>query len=247
MKTLCLLLIFLGRLLAQTTTIPAGLIYQAAATQAGIDYISPQAGQAIINQKAALNWKSILNSALSEGSIAVLAGGLSGVVSMSKPVELSLALAHAYYDRVGAPILAQALANPNDIPPVLEMNASVTASPGACMENSIYAIWTGGSLKQSRQLLKTGKRATSVTTNVDGLIVTFTPQGLQVLKNISGQAISQFQVVDVLVCAPRQFPAIPAAASGLPATMHPAITHPSLERDGVRWDPAGIEYVPFAR
>lgn len=208
---LLLCLAFVHEVRAQS--IAGGLIYQAAA-EGGVDYVNPTSGQAIINQKAALNWKNILGSALSDGSIGVLTAGLANVFPLSKAVEVALAAGHTYYDHSIAPILAGAAPNPNDIPPVLQMAASMSPGPTACAENSIYA---------------TRAPKTYGPVMINGLSVTYAAQGVQVVKHIDGSKLKQFQVVDVLVCLPGNVVPPPAPA--------PSVV-PSAKK-AVSWIPAG--------
>lgn len=205
-------------LVAQTPVIPAGLVYQAAAAN-NIQYISPTAGQAIINQRATLNWRSILGSALADGSIGVLTGGLAGVIHMGLTAEVALAAGHAYYDRVGAPLLAAAAPNPNNIAPVLLITGTLAPSAGACVENSLFAVYA--------------KNIKPFSVNVAGAVVSFTPQGVQVLRNISGQVIKSFQVIDVVACLP-----LVAEAPVQPLTVpQPTSFHPAIQaRDGATFE-----------
>jgi hypothetical protein len=217
-----LLLLFVLPVIAQNppVAVPAGQIYQAALT-VGINYISPQAGQAIVNQKSLLNWKTIAGEVLSDGSIGVLTGGLAGVISIGKVTEVSLAAFHAFYDHSIAPIIAEGEPNPNNIPPVLAMNGTVSPSASTCAEYSMYATPPGGTAKTAMKLLKSGQiRASAGNVNVGGLTVSFTLQGVQVLKNISGGSISQFVVYDVLACL--STPSVPTSpGSSTIAPMHP--------------------------
>jgi hypothetical protein len=182
-------------------SLPAGLIYQAAA-EGGIDYVNPSTGQAIIAERASVNWKTIAGSALADGSIGVLAAGLSNVIHISRTVEIGLAAFHAYYDHSIAPIIAGAAPNPNGIPPVLQATGTITPSATACAEASIYAVSAPSVLM----------------TTVNGLSVTFASQGTQVLKRIDGSAVKQFKVVDVLVCQPGTItlPSLPSSPSVSP-------------------------------
>ncbi len=176
--------------------VPAGLIYQAAAQQ-GIDYITPLAGQAIINTKAALNWRNVIIGLVSDGSIGVLTAGVSGVIHMSMALETALAAGHGYYDYAVRPLLANGAPNPGDIPPVLQMTGTVAPTATACTDNSMYAVST--TMAAKKKLKVSPPRATAL---IGGLSVTFTAQGVQVLRNISGGVISQFQVYDVVACVP---------------------------------------------
>jgi hypothetical protein len=226
-----LLLLFVLPVIAQNppVVVPAGQIYQAALT-VGINYISPQAGQAIVNQKSLLNWKTIAGEVLSDGSIGVLTGGLAGVISIGKVTEVSLAAFHAFYDHSIAPIIAEGEPNPNNIPPVLAMNGTVSPSVSTCSEYSMYATPPGGTAKTAMKLLKSGQiKASAGNVNVGGITVSFTLQGVQVLKNISGGSISQFVVYDVLACVP----ASPAASTIPTIPVKPANTEqtsPCLSR-----------------
>jgi len=190
-------------------SVPAGLLYQAA-SENGIQYISPSAGQAIIDTRSGLNWHNIAGEILSDGSIGVLIGGLSGAVAMSTAIEVGLATGHTFYDHTVAPIIAKGAPNPGSVPPVLPLNGTVAPSTNACTENSMYAVWAGGSWKAAKKLRKQGVQAARVgPINVGGLLVTFVPQGVDVLKNISGQRIKAFQVIDVVACLPPSPPAAP--------------------------------------
>jgi hypothetical protein len=168
----------------QGQAVPAGLIYQAA-IEGGIDYLSPQVGQAIINQKAALNWKVIAAHMLTDGSIGVLTAGLTGVIHMSTVWKTALVAGHEFADKEAVPLLQAGAPNPNDIPPVLAMNGSMNPSPSACVENSIYA--------------SNAKRLKAV---INGIVVTFSPQLGQVMRHIDGSKLKQVQALDVLACVP---------------------------------------------
>jgi hypothetical protein len=195
--------------LAQTPsiTIPGGLIYQSAA-QAGLVYITPTAATAIVVQKAGLNWKSIGLQVLTDGSIAAVAGGLSGVVSISKPILTGLAVGHGFVDQVVAPILGEAAPSGlSNFPPVLAMNGSVAVTSGVCAEATIFASQfktATGTTVTAKAMLK--KKATAapiaapITLSIMGATVSFTPQTETVLKNAAGSNIKQFIPVDVLAC-----------------------------------------------
>lgn len=198
LRYISILILSSALLFAQTPVVPAGLIYQAAAQQ-GIDYISPISGQAIINQAAALNWKTILGSVLADGSIGILTAGLSGVISIAKPIEVGLAVGHAYYDHTIQPILAAGSPNPGNIPPVLQLTDSVAPTATNCTENSMFAV--SAQMAAKKKMAKSPARANAL---IGGLSVTFTAQGVQVLKNISGKVITAFQVFDVVACVPAE-------------------------------------------
>src|SRR5271170_7258120 len=176
-------------LMAQTTPgVAAGLVYQAA-LESGISYIEPSAGQAIINQRVALNWNTIAGQVFSDGSIGVLMAGLAGVIHLSVPVEIGLASFHAFYDHTVAPLIAEGVPTPSSIAPVLPMNGTMTPTATACAEASMYALWAKGAHVVGPVM-------------VGGLIVTYAPQGVAVLRNISGARIKSVQVVDVVACLP---------------------------------------------
>lgn len=183
---------------AQTLSISGGAVYQTALSN-GIQYISPSSGQAILNQKAGLNWKNIILEAAGIGSIAAVTSGLSGLVAISKPVLAGLAVGHVVYDQFGQPLLQTAAPNPGAISPVLQVNSTLSPTLTSCIENSIFASAVEG---QAVKKMKKGMLLRNYNNSVGGLSVTFAPQGVQVLKNAAGSTIKQFIVVDVLVCIP---------------------------------------------
>lgn len=224
MKKLLLFLVFLVSLvsLGHAQSIPAGLIYQAGAA-AGIDYINPLSGQAIINQKSALNWHKIAGQVLGDAPLGVLIGGLAKVIPVSAPIEIALGGFHAYYDQSIAPLVAQGAPNPNDIPPVLQMTASMSPSAAGCAEASIYAA----------------KAPPTVALTINGLSVSYAYQGVAVLKHIDGSRLKQFSVVDVLVCLPGTIvlPTSPVSPGAKPAaspkTASSDPTEPQLRAFGI--------------
>lgn len=166
--------------------VPSGLIYQVAIAN-GFQPISPLSGQAIINERAAVNWKTIAGQVLADGSIGLLTGGLAGVIHLSTPVMIGLASGHAFYDHSVAPILAAAAPNPGDIPPVLQVTGSLAPTSSTCTENSMYVT-------PSKNLRSVGPIVAY------GLSLSFSVQSPQVLKNAAGSIIKRFQVVEVLAC-----------------------------------------------
>lgn len=190
-----------------TMSVPAGAIYQAAVMN-GIDYINPTTGQDILNKKASLNWKTIAGEVLAEGSIGVVTGGLSGVLHIPTGALIGLSVGHSYYDRSIAPIIAGAAPSPANIAPVLQMTGSMAPSINACVENSLYASSMGNisakmALSKKKKAVAPTNIASPVFTMVGGLQVSFVGQGVAVLKDLSGSAIDQFMVVDVVACIPQ--------------------------------------------
>jgi hypothetical protein len=186
--------------------IPAGIIYQAA-VESGMGYVNPITGQAIVNQKSALNLKSFLAHAATDGSIGVLTAGLGGLIHMGTALEAGLAGGHVFADKEITPLLAVAAPNPNDLPPVLQMTASMSPTAAACAENTIYA-----------------PRAKSLgPVMINGYAVTFSYQGEQVLRHVDGRRLKQFQAVDVVACVPGTivFPGAPAAQKTTAAEIPP--------------------------
>lgn len=181
----------------QVVTVPAGDVYQAA-TGAGVAYISPTAGAAILSQKSALNWKSILLTVLSQGTLWTPAAGLSGLISIPTKVSAGLVIAHGAYDNYFQPILTEAQpAGAANIAPVLQLTGTMSASSAACAENSMFATSMKGIAAPLKRTIPQ-----PATVSVGGLTVTFTPQGAQVLKNAAGSYVKKFMVVDVLACLP---------------------------------------------
>lgn len=199
-----------------TMSVPAGAIYQAAVMN-GIDYINPTTGQDILNKKASLNWKTIAGQVLAEGSIGVVTGGLSGVLHIPTGALIGLTVGHSYYDRSIAPIIAGAAPSPANIAPVLQMTGAMAPSVNACVENSMYASSVNNipaklAISKKKKLTAPTVVANPVFAMVSGLNVSFSPQGLAVLKDLSGAAIDQFMVIDVLACVPQ-------------VTLNPAMLH----------------------
>jgi hypothetical protein len=221
MKKLFAVLALLPALLcAQTTPIvPAGLIFQAAAAR-GIQYIQPTAAQSIINKKAAINWHNLILNAVGVASMGTVTAGVTGLVHMSTAVLGAFAVGHTIYDAYGAPLLQAEAPNPNDIAPPLQLTGTVAPSAGACAEYSMFAsgfAQIGSVVAKHRRFAAASSTALvsnlSTPSNVGGLLVTFTPQGVQVLRDISGGLIAQFEVVDVVACAP----ALPVVVASAPA------------------------------
>ena len=167
--------------------VAAGLIYQAAAAQ-GFNYIAPVSGQAIVAKKAGLDWRNMLTTLAANAPLGVLLSGLAGAISLSTNTEFALAGFHGYYDQALSPYLKAEAPNPNDIDPVLQMNGTVSPSAVSCQGNSMFATFDH----------RHPPRA--VTVSVQGISVSFSPQGVAVLRNISGKLIKQFQVIHVLSC-----------------------------------------------
>lgn len=191
-------------------TIPAGAVYQAAAAN-GIEYISPTAGTAIINQKSALNWKSVGVGILTDGSIGVLSAGLGGLITIPAKALAGLAVGHAFVDDVVQPILTTAAPSGlSNIAPVLLITGTVAVTPAACVENSMFAT----RFVSTAAPVKKGPMSAPVMAIIDGATFTFTPQGVQVLKNATGNAVRQFMVVDVLACPGGILTATPSPTTG---------------------------------
>lgn len=201
-----------------TPVIPAGLIYQAA-TQTGVQYIDPISGQAILSQRAALNWHNVATQVFGDASIGLLTAGLAGVIHMPVSAETALGAFHAYYDHTIAPLVAAGAPSPTAIAPVLPMNGTVAPSSTQCVENSIYAVYNKSAAPVGPVL-------------VGGLNVTFTPQGAVVLKNSAGQRIKGFEIVNVLACLP--------VAVVLPTSAPPVSPVPSVKK--AAWIPEGDLY-----
>ena len=199
-KWFCLLAALMGLLRhdgkSQTTPtpqVPAGLIYQAA-IQAGLQPISPVSGQAIINEKAAINWKNIAVKGLTNAALFTALGGVGGIVSIGTKAIEGLMVAHAVSDAEIVPLLEAAAPNPNDIPPVIRVADTVAPSADSCSESSMFVTPT--KIKQGGIVM------------VAGLQVSFTIQSPSVLRNAAGGKINKFQVVDVIACIPSTPPII---------------------------------------
>lgn len=183
------LLILAASFASAQPSAPGGLVYQAL-LQNGVSYISPSAGQAILSQKAGLNWKTLGSQILVDGSLGVLSGGLAGVINIGTTAETGLAAFHLFADKKIAPILALAGSHPDSIPPVLQVGQSMAPTVTGCAENSIYAVFNP----------KAPPRIPAAIIN--GLVVSFSAQGAAVLRNAGGQLIRSFQIIDVLACLP---------------------------------------------
>ena len=207
---LALLSVFLALPVARAQTIPNGAIYEAA-VGAGISYISPATGAQVLDQKAGLNWKSLVNGAASTGTITAVIAGLTKVIAMSTPWTVGLSMAHLAWDSWGSGVLAIAAPNPGTIVQSLIQPNQATTLNGSCVEGSMFA-----------QIVKGAKPIGPL--NVDGVAVTFSPQGVAVLVNASGSKIKDFGVYDVLACpwtvpppAPVQMrPQVPGESSADP-------------------------------
>lgn len=189
-------------LVAQTVTQPPSIsavaLYQAAA-QNGIAYIPPVSGQAIINEKSSLNWKNVVLGGASNATIGTAVAGMSKVITLSNPVIIGLTVAYVAYVTWVAPLLSKAAPNPNDIPPVLQIGSSMSSGS----ENSIYASSVGGVPASTMvKMAKKGTRLAPISTFINGMLVTYQVQGIQVMKNAAGGKIKQFIIVDVLVGTP---------------------------------------------
>ncbi len=207
-----------------TLSVPAGAIYQAAVAN-GIDYINPTTGQDILNKRASLNWKTVAGQVASEGSIGVITGGLSGIFHITTGALIGLSVGHSYYDRSIAPIIAGAAPSPSAIAPVLQMGGSMAPSATACVENSLYA--SSVSNISAKMMLSKKRKATAPTpianpvfAMVGGLSISFSPQGVGVLRDLSGATIDQFMVIDVLACVPQVTNVTTPAAMVMPTTIH---------------------------
>jgi hypothetical protein len=211
MKLFTFFCIFTASLMAQpvnpstTPQVPAGLVYQAAIA-VGLQPISPVSGQAIINERAALNWKTVSGQVLGPVALGVLLGGISGVIPMGKLTQGILGGVHGYYDGAIAPLIARAAPNPNDIPAVIQVTGMVAPSTGACFEGSMYV--------SPSKVIRGGGPI-----NVGGLAVTFSVQSPQVLKHAGGGIIKKFQVVDVIACIP--IGPLPAPPAPVPVQLRP--------------------------
>jgi len=182
MKTAVLFLLSLP-LLAQT--VPNGAIYQSAAAQ-GIAYVSPSSGAQILATKAALNWKTLLNTAAGDGSIGAVVLGLTKAISMSSGWTVGLALFHGFWDTFGSGVLATSVPNPQPLIQSLLQPNQATALAGTCAEGSMLAP------------VKGAKTVGPVT--ITGASVTFSPQSPVVLVYADGSKIRGFGVWDVLIC-----------------------------------------------
>jgi hypothetical protein len=181
---LAFLSVFLALPLA-AQTLPNGLIYQAAAS-GGISYIAPTTGAQVLDQKAGLNWASLVNGAAGTGTITAVMLGITKVVAMSTPWTMGLAIAHTAWDSWGSGVLNLAAPNPNTIiQSLIQPNQSTTLN-GSCVEGSMLAVTPKGA-KPVGPL------------NVDGVAVTFSPQAVAVMKNAAGAKVG-FGIYDVLVC-----------------------------------------------
>jgi hypothetical protein len=199
------LAVFLSlRLAAQT--ISAGSVYQAASSR-GIAYVIPPAGIQILQQRAGLNYKSLLNDFGKKGSIGAIILGVTKSVAMGTPWLVGLSVFSAFWQSEGEPLLQMAAPNPEALMSnVLMMNQSLTATPQACGEGIIFAssialpgapaALTASNLKKR---LKAGG-AVSISVEIGGLTVSYTPQGSAVLVNSAGSQIKNFIVLDVLGC-----------------------------------------------
>jgi hypothetical protein len=214
-----LLLLFPVSLLAQPVIVPNGLIYQSAAAN-GISYISPVAGTQVLDQRAAINWKSLVNSAAGTGTITAVIMGVTKVIAMSSPWTVGLGLAHSAWDSFGSGVLQEAQPNPKAIIASLLQPSQSTMINGTCSESSMFAT-TSKSMKPIGPL------------NVGGAGVTFSPQGLAVLVNAAGSKIKGFAIYDVLVC--------PWVA---PASSREQLSFPTVELDQSPVKVMDISYAP---
>ena len=210
-----------------TPTVPAGLIYQAA-VQIGLQPISPVSGQAIVNEKAGVNIKTIITKATPMAALSTLIGGIAGIIpGIGTAAEIALAAGYGYYNQEILPLIAAAAPNPNDIPQVLRVTDTVAPSAAACTESSMYVTPT--KIKQGGVV------------NVAGLQVSFTIQSPQVIRNAAGSLIKKFQVVDVISCVPSTPPIIvtpqlrPQSSLAVPQMTGPYPQCWTATEDGVKY------------
>jgi len=196
---LCLLM-FAGAMRAQF--IPAPAVYQAGLAN-GVIYIAPPVGTAIINQHVSENWKTVLAQIGGDTSIAGAVFGIAGTVSMTKQWELALTAAHEGFVLAQKWLQNTAPSGTSQISPVLQMNGAV----GNGSENTIFASsFMGADFKTVKRALKSRRLAAStpltVSTEIKGLRVSYTAQGVQTQLIAAGAKIKDFIIVDVLVSDP---------------------------------------------
>lgn len=180
------LVIILLALPLSAQTISVGAIYQAAVAS-GVDYVSPSIGNQILNKKAEANWKTLTTTAVSSGTVATIVAGLEGIISISPAGLAALVLGNQAWNQFAGPLLAKEAPNPSEITSnVLMLNQSLTVAPGICGSGYIYAIY-------NKKLHAVGP------ITVEGLSVTYSPQGVAALRNAAGY-IKSLAVVHVLVC-----------------------------------------------
>ena len=211
MKTL---LIALCALPLMGQNIPSGHIYQAALAN-GIVYTMPTEGAQILDQKAGLNWKSILLTILTDGSLDAAVGGITGIVKMPVSLITALAVGHGFIDKEGPAFLTIAAPNPAAVlASVLPINGSMTVTPTTCADGVIFASSVPGTttagvstrLKAAAVRKAKANAVEGTTVMVDGVVVSFSPQAVGVLVNAAGSQIDQFIIVDVLACPPQIAP-----------------------------------------
>ena len=167
-------------------TISNGTIYQSWIAS-GQSYITPLEGNQILNKKAGANWKTLTTTAVSSGTVGTIVAGLEGIISISPAGLAAMVLGNQAWNQFAGPLLDKEAPNPSEITSnVLMLNQSLTVAPGICGSGYIYAIY-------NRKLHAVGP------ITVDGLSVTYSPQGVAALRNAAGY-IKSLAVVHVLVC-----------------------------------------------
>ena len=203
-------------------TIPSGLIYQAA-LQSGITYTLPTEGAQILDQKAGTNWKSLLLTILTDGSLDAAVGGITGVVKMPVSLITALAIGHGFIDKEGPAFLTLIAPNPAAVlASVLPINGSMTVTPTTCADGVIFASSVPGvssagvRIKLKASAVRKASAVEGTTVIVDGAVVSFSPQAVGVLVNAAGSPINQFIIVDVLACPPQIAPSSPPQLQVVP-------------------------------
>ena len=197
-------------LAAQTITIPNGHLLQAGAQQ-GISYIVPPVGVGILNQKAGLNFKTIISKGVSEASIGMVGAALSGIIHIPLGAQIGLTIGHGWLDEQGFGLLNLAAPNPSPIASmILQTNQSSTVTPTSCAEGTILAssvTATNTAGIRAKLTPKVVRKSSStvgsvVPVMVDGAQVTFTVQGAAALAYSVGSQAKDVIIVDMMACWP---------------------------------------------
>lgn len=200
MRFLILIVAAILPVAAQTPSISATAIYQKAVAE-GIVYIQPTACTAIINQRAATNWKTLGVQLATNASIGTVIAKATSELNMNNAWTLAATGAFALGEYTLGKLQNSVPEGTAALSPLL--NTGATVQPGS--EWTVCASQFQGVAGPAllKRLKAARNRAAAplltVSTTIQGYLVTYTAQGVQTMILATGSKVKGLIAIDVMI------------------------------------------------